>query len=125
MFLSSNNNDDNNTQLPVETSLFEFALKLSATVIYILIQAIRPKKFYLDRKKELVELNTSSIKGIDKNSMALDWVNNAIKPEIILSEFCRFRLVERGLPIYIKRPIKIKPAEIKEFTTCKKSIHCE
>ena len=121
MFLSSNNNNNDNSPLPTETSLFEFALRLSATIIYIMIWALRPKKFYLDRKKELVELNTSPIKGSNKDSMALDWVNNAIKPEMILSEFRRLGLVERGLPVFIKRPIKIKPAEIKDSLHARKA----
>lgn len=123
LFLSSNNNDDNNTQLPVGTSLFEFALKLSATIIYILIQAIRPKIFYLDRKNEPIELNTLPIKGKDKDKMSLDWVTKAINPEMILLEFCRLALVERGLALYTKIPISPTfPLEVKDRLSTDKKL---
>ncbi len=83
--------------------LHDFALRLGVIIEYIIIQALRPKKAFPNREKEgLVDLDLNPIivNGKQKNDIARNWVENAIKPASILDEFCRLWVVKRGLAVF-------------------------
>jgi predicted transcriptional regulator len=83
-------------QLTDQIDLFEFATRIGALIEYIMIQALRPKKLLPDNDLEV----DVPIKGKDKDDIAYNWVENAIQPIGILSEFCRLWTVKRGLPTF-------------------------
>jgi predicted transcriptional regulator len=94
-----------------EINLFEFANRIGALITYIMIQALSPKKI-LSYNENLLGIDVP-IKGKDKFNMSHNWVNKAIIPTSILSEFCKLWMVERGLAVFNRLPIdKSLPPEI-------------
>ena len=66
-----------------QKTLHDFALRLGAIIEYMIIQAVRPKKAFPNREMEgLVDLDLDPIivNGKQKNDIARNWVENAIKP---------------------------------------------
>jgi hypothetical protein len=97
-----------------EINLFEFANRIGALITYIMIQALSPKKI-LSYNENLLGIDVR-IKGKDKYNMSSNWVNKAIIPTLILSEFCKLWMMERGLAVLNKLPIdKYLPPEIQNY----------
>lgn len=76
-----------------EYSLFAFANKIGAFIVYSMLEAMNP-----DNMKHLV-------KGIDKEQFVRDKIDKVIDPQRILREFCRIELVKRGLAVWNALPI--------------------
>jgi hypothetical protein len=94
-----------------QDTLREFASRLGATIVYIMIQSLYSKSKFPNRNDEqsLVDIvNRINIKGNshyrirgqDKDEIARKWVEKAIRPLFILFEFCRLPIVKRGLEIF-------------------------
>ena len=82
-----------------EINLFEFSNRIGALITYIMIQALSPKKI-LSYNENLLGIDVR-IKGKDKYNMSSNWVSKAIIPTLILSEFCKLWMMERGLAVLI------------------------
>ena len=91
-------------QLIDQLNLFEFANRIGALIVYILIEAVRPKKL-LSHNDDLLRTDIPPIKGKYKQQISRDWVDNAIKPTKILWEFGQIWMVKRGLAIFNRIPI--------------------
>lgn len=75
-----------------ELALFEFSNRIGAFVTYNLLQAIKPER---ETNTTLTSKVTKSNEGTD--DMAFQWMENVIKPGIILHEFCNMAIIERGI----------------------------
>jgi hypothetical protein len=79
-----------------ERELFDFANKISALIIYMLIYALRPRDISINgASKKKIKLS-----GKEKTDQAIRWVENTISPSRLLFEFSRLRPVKRGLAVH-------------------------
>jgi hypothetical protein len=74
-------------------TLFAFANKIGALIVYTMLDAMNP-----DSMKHLT-------KGIDKDHFVRDTVNSIISPQKILWEFCKIKPVKRGQAVWNPLPI--------------------
>ena len=84
--------------------LREFASRLGARIVYIMIQSLSPKMIFPNRNDEQLDLvyrinikNNYRIKREYREKMSREWIEKAIRPIYLLSEFRRLPIVKRGL----------------------------
>lgn len=93
-----------NTQLD-ELDLFEFANRIGAVITYTMIQALRSTRLIHKSPGPAGDKNHQiALTGIEIDNRARMWVNNAIKPQSILSEFAKQYIIKRGLKGSFKDP---------------------
>ncbi len=78
-----------------ELSLFEFANRIGALVLYFLINAMNPK--ILGLKIKGFDTFDTFAEFRDKDEMAISWIENSVKPARILQEFAKISIVTKGL----------------------------
>jgi hypothetical protein len=78
-----------------QETLLEFAIGLGVFIVYVMIQALGPKKA-LPNKGNL----DAPIKGKDKDDITRGWVENAIKPMSLFWKFCSLPMVKRGQAVF-------------------------
>jgi hypothetical protein len=111
LYNADNTNTDFHDEIYVEEkTLLKFAIGLGAFIVYIMIQALGPKKALPTMSEILYQKHP--IKGQDKDDMIRAWVENAIKPTSILSKFCNLPMVKRGQAIFADKgkTLRIDPS---------------
>lgn len=85
-----------------EAGLFDFANKIGALIVYVLLHALRPRDTALNGSSKMKVVNLS---GKVKTEQAKRWVENTISPFLILREFSNLDQVAEGLAVHYHPPI--------------------
>jgi hypothetical protein len=93
-----------NKEYETEVELFDFANKIGALLVYILLHALRPRDIAINGSSKR-KINLS---GKEKTEQARRWVENTIDPRWLLVEFSRLRVVAEGLAVYGSVPPRLK-----------------
>lgn len=97
-----------------ELTLFEFANRMGALIIFVMIQACRPKTRKIDINNMEIDIDP---KGGNKDKIAISWIDS-INGSQIFSEFSKMDLVKEGLSRYNPIPFdkdETKRGVIQEF----------
>jgi hypothetical protein len=97
-----------------QLTLFEFANRVGALIVYSMVQACRPKKPELNINNIRIGIN---LKGVDKEKIARSWTNS-LSGDRIFSEFSKMDLVKKSLSRYNPTPYnrqETKKAAIQDF----------
>jgi IclR helix-turn-helix domain len=85
-----------NKEYEIEGELFDFANKIGALVVFILLHALRPRDIAINgTSKKKIKLS-----GKEKTEQARRWVDNTISPRWLLFEFSKLRIVAEGLAVH-------------------------
>jgi hypothetical protein len=107
-------NDSDQLDLNDQLTLFEFANRVGALVVYSMIQACRPRKPELNINNTRIGID---LKGVDKEEIARSWTDS-LSGGRIFDEFSKMDLVKKGLSRYNPAPFnrqETKKAAIQGF----------
>jgi IclR helix-turn-helix domain len=85
-----------NKEYETEGELFDFANKIGALIVYILLHALRPRDVAINGSSK----RKVTLSGKEKTEQARRWVENTISPRWLLFEFCRVPIIAKGLAVW-------------------------